>query len=148
MIIPDSSILTDSIVYSFDIKTQTWSTSSMMGMIPSRHKELQPVSNQNGKIYSGSDIIDYTATLLPNGNIIYIRDFQSNLNVIHFDNVNMKEFSKKFMIVMIITSTMATEATITLRIGHTAVLNKKGEIIIYGGVYSTSLVSYDPSIAY
>ncbi|RIA81062.1 hypothetical protein C1645_837580 [Glomus cerebriforme] len=32
---------------------------------------------------------------------------------------------------------MATGATITSKTGHTAVLNKKGEIIIYGGVYST-----------
>ncbi|RIA81733.1 hypothetical protein C1645_836504 [Glomus cerebriforme] len=162
MIIPDSSTLTDSIVYSFDIKTQTWSTPLITGMIPSRRRELQPVSDQNGKIYDGSDMsqtiqifatmnildsvsyiwitgsqlnsplprIDYTATLLPNGNIIYIRDSQSNLNVIHFDNVNMNE-----------TSTMATGATITSRTGHTVVLNKKGKIIIYGGVYSTSLVS-------
>ncbi|RIA81900.1 hypothetical protein C1645_836210 [Glomus cerebriforme] len=42
---------------------------------------------------------------------------------------------------------MATGATITSRMGHTAVLNKKGEIIIYGGVYSISLVASDPSIA-
>ncbi|RIA94431.1 hypothetical protein C1645_818055 [Glomus cerebriforme] len=182
MIIPDSSTLTDSIVYSFDIKTQTWSTPSMTGMIPSRRRELQPVSDQNGKIYmfgGGSDMtqtiqifatmnildsvsyiwttgsqlnsplprIDYTATLLPNGNIIYIGGSQSNLNVIHFDNVNMNEIDMYNTITGTWTSTMATGATITARTGHTAVLNKKGEIIIYGGVYSTSLVSSDPSIA-
>jgi N-acetylneuraminic acid mutarotase len=128
--------LTDTIVYSFDIKTQTWSIPPQMtGMTYSRRRELQPVS-KNGKIYlfgGGADMslgrpniqvfndmnildsinniwttgpslippvskIDYTATLLPNGNIIYIGGSRSDVNIIRFDAVSMNQVSIKFVI--------------------------------------------------
>ncbi|RIA91366.1 hypothetical protein C1645_822162 [Glomus cerebriforme] len=70
-------------VYSFDIKTQTWSTPSMTGMIPSRHRELQPVSDQNGKIYDGSDMsqtIQIFATMNILDSVSYIWITESQLN--------------------------------------------------------------------
>lgn len=129
--------LTTSTIYSFDIKTQTWSAAPPMnGMTYTRRRELQPVTDKNGKIYmfgGGSDMllgfqtiqiyntmnilnsinytwttgplinpplskIDYTATLLPNGNIVYIGGSQSDVNAIHFDVISMNKVSFKLVI--------------------------------------------------
>ncbi|GET03111.1 hypothetical protein GLOIN_2v67585 [Rhizophagus clarus] len=178
--------LTDSIIYSFDIKTQTWSPAPpMTGMIYTRRREFQPVSDNNGKIYlfgGGSDMllglptvqvyntmdifdsiayswtlgslidppfskIDYTASLLPNGNIVYIGGTQSDVNTIQLDPINMNKIDIYDTVGNSWSSMIATGPPITQRTGHTAVLNNKGEIIIFGGMYVPTMVASQPQIA-
>ncbi|CAB4491724.1 unnamed protein product [Rhizophagus irregularis] len=180
------NVLTTSMIYSFDIKTQTWSPApAMKGMAYTRRRELQPVTDKDGKIYmfgGGSDMllgfqtiqvyntmsilnsvdntwtagpliypplskIDYTATLLPNGDIVYIGGSQTDVNAIHFDVISMNKIDIYDTIGNTWSTMTATGETITERTGHTAVLNKKGEIIIFGGVYAPTLVASQPQIA-
>lgn len=129
MVEPGTSTLTKSIVQAYDINTQKWSIPKIAGISPQRRRELQPVTDQNGKIYmfgGGIDMalgattvqvfdtmnvldsialewsidttstpplprIDYTATLLPDGRIVYVGGSQTNLKYIHFDNVDINQ---------------------------------------------------------
>jgi hypothetical protein len=132
MVEPGTPKLTKSIVQAYDIKAKNWTIPEITGMSPLRRRELQPVSDQNGKIYMfgggidmalgatnvqvfdtmdildtinlkwgvGSGVnhplprIDYTATLLPDGKIVYIGGSQTNLKFIHFDNVDINQVCK------------------------------------------------------
>ncbi|KAF0538908.1 galactose oxidase [Gigaspora margarita] len=90
-----------------DITNMTWST---------------PIQSQSVLAY-----VDYTATLLPNGLIVYIGG-RSNVNLT--DMAQIQIFDTKSYTW---SAKSASGSTIASRIGHSAVLTQDGNIIIYGG---------------
>ncbi|KAF0415898.1 galactose oxidase [Gigaspora margarita] len=106
----------------FDITTMSWST-LVTSQAPSYNS--------------------YTATLLPTGLIVYIggKDNVSGQRI----PVNMSEI-RIFDTTSLIWSTKpANGSSIESRVGHSTVLNKNGDIIIYGGSdfeYSTAYLEY------
>ncbi|KAF0538904.1 galactose oxidase [Gigaspora margarita] len=94
-----------------DITTMTWST-----LIQSQ----SPLTH-----------ILYTATLLPNGLIVYIGgESGSNLNISFTDMAQIQIFDTKSYTW---STKSASGSTIASRIAHSAVLTQDGNIIIYGG---------------
>ncbi|CAG8621069.1 17753_t:CDS:2, partial [Gigaspora rosea] len=146
----------DTIVYAFDTVAATWSTPNISGLIPKSRQQFQAVDDTNGvtpnssrdnlfgDIYildtlsltwaQGSNVsaptprVDFTATLLNNGLILYIG------GVAAVGTIYMSE--------------IATGDTLNSRSCHTAVLSPDGHVIIYGGVTDQSqvLASLDTTV--
>ncbi|KAF0538901.1 galactose oxidase [Gigaspora margarita] len=94
-----------------DTTNMTWST---------------PIQSQSVLTY-----LDYTATLLPNGLIVYVggrSGSSSNVNLI--DMAQIQIFDTKSYTW---SAKSASGSTIASRTGHSAVLTQDGNIIIYGG---------------
>ncbi|KAF0531620.1 galactose oxidase [Gigaspora margarita] len=84
--------------------------------------------------------IDYTATLLPTGFIIYLggitpSNFAKFNDILIFDTKSLSWSNKT-----------ASGITIQARYGHSAVLTKNGNIIIFGGASGTKQVSPDLAV--
>ncbi|RIB13390.1 hypothetical protein C2G38_1737519 [Gigaspora rosea] len=145
----------------FNSNISLWTTPSIIGFNSSfkMRNEIQPVIDNYGKIYTfgGTNytgfnvsfvryndmsildtnsmtwstlaisanapppLLSYTATLLPTGIIVYLGGYKATLvgSLSIPESVNMYE--------------VASGAKIGSRIGHSAVLNQNGDIIIYGG---------------
>ncbi|KAF0538911.1 galactose oxidase [Gigaspora margarita] len=100
-----------------DITTMTWST-----------------LNQSQSYITN---VDYTATLLPNGNIAYVggRSISSSKVVNITDMAKIQIFDTKSYTWSI---KSASGSTIASRVSHSAVLTQDGNIIIYGGSLQNS----------
>ncbi|KAF0469699.1 galactose oxidase [Gigaspora margarita] len=127
----------DTIVYAFDTVATSWSTPNISGQIPPSWQQFQAVNDTNAWI-QGSNVnaltprVDFTATLLNNGLILYIGGI-ADVGTIYVSeiptyNTNNNSWSTMF----------ATGDTLNSRYSHTAVLSPDGHVIIYGGVINGS----------
>ncbi|CAG8696389.1 18688_t:CDS:2, partial [Gigaspora margarita] len=144
----------NTVVYAFDTLAATWSTPIISGPIPLSRQQFQAVNDTNGVKYpnlvnefndiyildtlllawiQGSNVnaptprIDFTATLLNNGLILYIGGSTDGspiyMSEIPTYNTNNNSWN----------TTIATGDTVNSRSCHTAVLSPDGHIVIYGG---------------
>ncbi|KAF0548070.1 galactose oxidase [Gigaspora margarita] len=92
--------------------------------------------------------LDYTATLLPTGIIVYIGGYITRSSLLYepvsmyeIQTFNTKDYNWS-------TKVASGGATIDSRLGHSAVLTQNGDIIIYGGrIWNDTTVPATPYIA-
>ncbi|CAG8688461.1 29960_t:CDS:2, partial [Gigaspora margarita] len=134
----------NTVVYAFDTLSQTWSNPNISEQIPLRDK--YPIDDKFIKLndiyildtlilawIQGSNFnaptprIDFTATLLNNGLILYIGGTTDvsliNMSEIPTYNTNNNSWD----------TTIAIGDTVDSRVCHTAVLSPDGHVVIYGG---------------
>ncbi|CAG8814579.1 33415_t:CDS:2, partial [Racocetra persica] len=166
---------TSLVTFTFDTSSQKWTAPTMSGVIPPPRQDMRAVVDKTGKIYitggfepyttfksyNNTYILDslslswtngvnallvrsaYTATLLPSGDIVYI----GGVNDDPSPEINMNSLSIYSTNTGSWTSMIATGDVIAVRQSHTAVLNKDGSIIIYGGASNNYTAAPNPSLA-
>ncbi|CAG8589380.1 5989_t:CDS:2 [Gigaspora margarita] len=166
---------TSLVTFAFDSTTQKWSAPTTSGAIPQTRQDMRAVVDNNGNIYinggfepsitqksyNSTFILNslslswtngpnapiirsaYTATLLSSGLILYIggtNDDPSpeiNMNSISVYNTNIGTWSLM----------NAIGDVIAARQSHSAVLDKNGFIVIYGGAANNYTVAPNPALA-
>ncbi|RHZ74119.1 hypothetical protein Glove_227g163 [Diversispora epigaea] len=160
--------------WQFDTTSNTWSQPSFSGTEPTRRREMDAVSDANGKIYIFSGIydtvlgasvnkriadmiivgtidkdyaygsttgiplgrIDYTATILSNGVIVYIGGWDGGM--LSYSSLSTYDTTTDTWANVTASGTSSLET----RYGHSAVLTTDGRIIVYGGL---NFNGYTPS---
>ncbi|KAF0549461.1 galactose oxidase [Gigaspora margarita] len=139
-------------VYQFNSKVSQWTTPTINNFNSSftSRNEIQAVIDNYGKIFifGGSDYINptitpnytsqsaltyvrYTATLLPNGLIVYIGGSSGSSTSVRVNNISqIQVFGTKLYAW---STKPISGSTIAPRRYHSAVLTQDGNIIIYGG---------------
>ncbi|CAI2179287.1 18362_t:CDS:2 [Funneliformis geosporum] len=143
-----------SIIYRFNVNYSTWSIPPVGGISPERRRLLIVMEihqQQNTLIiwsflmpldYHGQLFLrlthrdnetSYTATLLPNGFIVYIGGYEIKENgdyiVVDIKQTNLYDTNSLTWSL----KTAGFTSQIQSRLGHTAVIAPNGKIIIYGG---------------
>ncbi|CAG8632543.1 4803_t:CDS:2, partial [Funneliformis mosseae] len=89
--------------------------------------------------------IDYTATMLPDGIIVYIGGSEANSDL-NFVNVDINKIQKYDTKSNTWSQTLATGEKTNNRAGHSAALAKNGQIIVFGGIYLPALLASSPQV--
>ncbi|CAI2166172.1 3827_t:CDS:2 [Funneliformis geosporum] len=89
--------------------------------------------------------IDYTATILPDGIIVYIGGSEANTDL-NFINVDINKIQKYDTKTNTWALTVATGEKTNNRAGHSAALAKNGQIIVFGGIYLPALLPSSPQV--
>ncbi|CAG8531275.1 20576_t:CDS:2, partial [Dentiscutata erythropus] len=161
--------------FTFDSTSQKWSAPTTSGIIPPTRQEMRAIVDKNGKIYinggyepyismksynntyildslslywaNGPNALivrsDYSATLLSSGVIVYI----GGTNDDRSPEIDMNSLSIYDTKIGAWSSMTATGDVIAARQSHSAVLNKNGSIIIYGGGANNYTVAPNPPLA-
>ncbi|CAG8476851.1 12771_t:CDS:2 [Cetraspora pellucida] len=141
----------NTVVYSFDTVSSTWTTLPVSGTLPVRISglgipfndifildTLSSVWTKGSSIGAPTARYVFSATLLNNGLILYIGGGDSiNMAEIPTFNTNSGTWSL----------TVAVGDTINPRSGHTAVLSPDGHVIIYGGAKNNSALDQSQQLA-
>ncbi|CAG8567406.1 15732_t:CDS:2 [Cetraspora pellucida] len=153
----NNNVTNTTVVYSFDTVSSTWSPTPVSGVAPESRQQFQASSSPSGVLLNdifmldtsslvwtqGSLIgaptgrVEFSATLLNNGRILYIGGDGINMANIPFYNTNSGKWS----------STVAVGDTIDTRSSHTAVLSPDGHVIIYGGNNNNSALDQSQQLA-
>ncbi|KAF0548096.1 galactose oxidase [Gigaspora margarita] len=158
-------------VYVFNSNISLWTTPNIIGKIYTFGGTNYTYSNVPSGSYNDMSILnttsmtwytlpisantplpyfDYTATLLPNGIIVYIGGYKSTPpgSADQYEAVSMNEIQTFNTINYSWSTKNGSGASIGTRIYHSAVLTQYGEIIIYGGsLLNDTLTSATPYIA-
>ncbi|CAG8533483.1 2588_t:CDS:2, partial [Acaulospora colombiana] len=181
-------VISDTLVFAFDTKTQKWTEPSITGTPPNRRRELSVAQDNSGRMFifggltdpltgsqsttffndmnildvsnlswlfvvtSGVDIplpqADFTATILPDGTILYIGGKQTysasgtNVTYKQMDQIWTYDTKEGYWKLIIAGGTVPG-----VRAGHSAVLASDGHIIVYGGIGDDLLTPASPDLA-